>query len=93
MIVSGHIILEEELSYMKDDECLLSNCVRFKDCTDFEDNDIDGNYILYDRKKKVFVRTGMVSVGIICRWQEHTTSSMLINHTERNNIFFFFIPT
>ena len=67
MSMSSHIIPEKKLAYRKDDEYLLSTFVRFKDCTDFEENDVDGNYIVYDRIRRVYFSSGMVYVGMIHR--------------------------
>ena len=55
MITSGYIIPEDRLSYRKDDGCILSNFVRFEECTYFEEIDVDGNYVVYDRKRRVFL--------------------------------------
>ena len=64
MITSDHIVPEEELSYRKDNKCILSNFVRFKDCTYFEESDVDGSYLVYDRKIRVFIRSRMASAGM-----------------------------
>ena len=42
---------------------------------------------MYDGKRSVFICSGMAEMGVVCRWKEHITSSMLVIHDMRSNVF------
>ena len=49
------------------------------------DNNLEGDYLVFDGKISVFIRSGMAEVGMVRCWKEHTTSSMLFTHNLRLN--------
>ena len=93
IIGSGHLVTEHDVQYRTCDESLLSTIDKFttilESCVD---DDHDGNYLVYDGKRSVFIRSGMATMGMVRRWKEHITSSMLVSHDMRSNIFYSLYP-
>ena len=86
MILSSHVISYEDLKLRKSNKCLLLNRDCFKCYKNlYHDNDIDGNYIVYDKNRQVYIRSGMVAAGLLRRWKEHVSASMLYTHVHRSS--------
>ena len=47
-----------------------------------------GNYIVYNTKRGLFLRSGMAEVGILRRWTENVRASIRCNHAEKLNRFY-----
>ena len=54
--------------------------------------DIDGNYVIVDTKREIVIRSGAAEVGIIWRWKEHTSASMLKELSHRSSKFYSCYP-
>ena len=81
MIVSSHIISYEDMKLRSSDECLLSNRDCFKCYNNFNhDNDIDGNYIIYDQNRQVYIRSGIAASDLFRRWKDHVSTSMICTY-------------
>ena len=73
IILSNHIFEFEDLKYRNDEECLLCKrhtCISMGALDD--DDDIDGDYLVYDMKRGLYCRSGMAEVGIKRRCTEKT---------------------
>ena len=93
MIASDHFVTKDEAKYRNYDETLLS---KIDKCTTVTEgcvyNDHDGNDLVYDGKLSVSIHSGMAEVGMVRRWKEYTTSSMLLSHDLRSNTLYSFYP-
>ena len=88
MILNNHIIPHSELDCKGAKECLLSDADNFSTVDMLPGrNDVDGSYVVYDKKRKQFIRSGASAVGINKLWKEHCAASFLRNHNERANKF------
>ena len=58
MVLSKHIINYNDLKYRNNDECLLCNLCRFiLVAALYDDDDLDGSYLVYDTKKGINLRS------------------------------------
>ena len=72
MILRSHVISYDNVKLRSSDECLLSNRDCFKCFKNLRhDNDIDGNYLIYDKKRQVYIRGDMADSGLFRRLKEH----------------------
>ena len=70
MILSNHIVEFENLKYRNNDECLLYKRKKFISLAALgDDDDMDGNYFVYDMKKRLYLRRGMSELGMKRRWE------------------------
>ena len=89
MIVNKHVCDKDELKFKTENECLLSHRIHFNS-SDSEslEYDPDGSYIVYDKNREVFIRAGAAIMGIIKRWREHVSASMLTNDASRKSVLY-----
>ena len=69
--MGGHIVEYHDLHCRKDDECILSQWHNFIKASS-SDEDLDGSYLSFDKKRSLLFRSGTAEVGINKRWKEHT---------------------
>ena len=94
MILNNHIVAQTELACRSTKESVLSDADNFSSCNNLPTaNDIDGSYLVYDNKRKTFIRSGAAAVGMKKRWKEHSSASLLKNHHERTNKFYCAYPS
>ena len=55
-------------------------------------SDVDGNYVVVDKKRVIVIRSGAADVGIMRRWKEHTSASMLNELSHRSSKFYSCYP-
>ena len=93
MILNGHIIDYDILKFSSEGEVLLSNVTKFTtlDLSEMS-SDIDGNYVVVDKKRAAVIRSGAAEVGILRRWKEHTSASMLKEVSHRSSKFYSSYP-
>ena len=63
MIMIGHIIGYNDLSYRNDDECILSERQNFSAASSSE-VDLDGSYLCFDKKRSLQFRSGTAEMGM-----------------------------
>ena len=49
------------------------------------DVNYDGNYLLYDSKRRIHFRSGTAEVGMKRRWKEYINASMKTQHINRSS--------
>ena len=94
MILSKHIVEYDDLKYRNDDRCLLCNRHIYVSVTSLDDDDdMDGNYLVYEIKSGINFRSGMAEAGAKRRWKEHVSASMRSSNEHRNNKIYAFYPS
>jgi len=91
MIMSGHIVEYNDLNYRNDDECILSQRHNFIAASS-EEEDLDGSYLSFDKKRSLHFRSGTAEVGMNRRWKEHIQASMRTLCINRNSKFYSSYP-
>ena len=93
MILNGHIIDYDVMKFSNEREVLLSHVTKFTTLDLAEPSaDIDGNYVVVDNKRAIVIRSGAAEVGILRRWKEHTSASMLKDFCHRSSKFYSSYP-
>ena len=94
IILDDHIIDYDVLKFRNDKEVLLSDVTKFA-TLDFAErtSDVDGNYVVVDKKRVIVIRSGAADVGIVRRWKEHTSASTLEELSHRSSKFYSCYPT
>ena len=94
MILSNHIVECEDLKYRNGDECLLCKINKFISMAVLDNDDnMDGNYLVYYMKRGLYFSSGMAEVGIKRRRKEHVSASMRSNNVQMNNKFYASYPS
>ena len=94
MIMSGHVVDNNDINCRSDDESLLSNHHNFVNTASFNDTeDYDGSYIVLDGKRFSFIRAGAAATGMMKRWKEHIQSSKRISDIDRKSRFYSSYPS
>ena len=91
VLLSGHVVTCEELSHRTISEILLRDKPKFIEVDD-HDTDMDGNYIVLDGKRDIFIRSGCAEVGIRRRWLEHISSSKMKSVTNQKSLSYMSYP-
>ena len=89
--MSGHIVDNHDLKYRNEDECILTQRLNFITASSSEE-DLDGNYLCYDKNRSLHFRSGTAEVGMNRRWKEHIQASMRTMCTNRNSKFYSSYP-
>ena len=63
MIMSGHIVEYNDLNSRNDDKCILSQRHNFIAASSSEE-DLDGSYLSFDKKRSIHFRSGTAEVGM-----------------------------
>ena len=93
MIVNKNVCDKDELKFKTENECLLSHHIHFNSSDSGSlEYDPDGSYIVYDKNREVFIRAGTAVMGIIKRWREHVSASMLTNDASRTSLLYVSYP-
>ena len=86
MILSGYVVDQKDLQYINDDGCILKQRQNFIGVEHLDTkNNMDGNWLVFDTKRNVYIRRGMAEVGMKRRWGEHLSVTLRNNNDKRNN--------
>ena len=93
MILNVHIIDYDVLKFSSEKVVLLSDVTKFTTLDLAEpSSDIDRNYVVVDKKRTIVIRGGVAEVGIMRRWKEHISASMLKELSHRSSKFYSSYP-
>ena len=71
MIISGHVVDHDDLLLRDDDECILTARRHFVSPSTVNiHSDMNGNYLVFDKKRHQYFRSGMAELGMNRRWKE-----------------------
>ena len=56
------------------------------------DNDLNGNYLVFDSKRSSFLRSGCAEMGIVKRWKEHASAAKLTSISSLNSVLYMSYP-
>ena len=87
IIFSGYVKDYLRVKHASPNDYLLSDNSNFKPCNELE-VDYDGNYLVYDKIRSMFIRFGCASVGMKNRWSLHVTASKRQTKTEMESRFY-----
>jgi hypothetical protein len=91
VLLNGHVVTGEELSLRTPSESLLKDKSKFIEMDGY-DIDMDGNYIVLDGKRNVFIRSGCAEIGMRRRWFEHVNCSKMKTISTQKSVLYMSYP-
>ena len=89
MILNNNVVPHVELNFRGAKEFVLLDTINF--CAGEllpGREDVNSSYLVYDTKRKDFIRSCAAAMGVNKRWEEHHAASLLKHYTERTNKFY-----